>query len=842
MDDGDPGTAAQRAEARQVLQNSLIAAARRGDEFEVVEPLARALGDIEDQPYDEISNMIDEAVGRMQYAAAEHLGDLLEWDPSDWDDAGHDWPDVEQSASRERAHDLRQRGDDHGARQEESAQSRREEARFHEEYEQNEEAAREQHYEHWSHERNNRDTMDPQERVDSIEREISDLESDEYLEYEAEYLRDNELAEAVGELESWRQDEVTQASDGMTQALRDGDYREAERIRGEEMFEALEAIGENPNSPAQLDDWLARVVREVDREELPEYAGYLIDEGDDLHGAMLARHMGYSSATEFELARLSLDAGEVAELPPPGTPGLMERASLPEDSANLFMHRQRQAFQGAEHATRRSDAVDELLAGYQANDSQNARRGHIRQFQERMGINFGDESAGRRLLEEEVILQRSVGRLEQSDQIANVLGYADGPGMASEITAGRGTMTLDEARALQTGIRNAGAGDHWERARGGSPSGERIQPQRRPEPTDEPEEPGGAPWAHRTEAQVNQEQRESLLRHFDRAREENAAQQEVRDGIRQRREGGGDDDVTASILLGAGLGGLAAGDDEPGAGALAGIGILGAIKGRPKFRPTGMKMRTLKKGDKNVVSGKVFEEIPDEEIADIIAATEDASLGPEGLTLKMKRWQHPEQRGNPTIRGGVFYTPEPRMPEPGWGNSYRGHDSGVMYGGSVRRDVEKTYRKPLMVEGTTGGPVPENAYNAIKRDPDAHAVLLEEISAATRTLHPMGLEVDKGKVSMLLRKHGVENAEMLVSEIEAATGFRGNFLRYAVQEAIIAQAARDAGFDAIIGIGPRKRRFSEVFDLTDEFYPVVLMGLGGGAGALAMEAQGGLAQ
>jgi hypothetical protein len=358
-----------------------------------------------------------------------------------------------------------------------------------------------------------------------------------------------------------------------------------------------------------------------------------------------------------------------------------------------------------------------------------------------------------------------------------------------------------------------------------------------PPPAEPPEAEGAAPWTNMSEAEVNRQQRDSLLKHFEKAREENEATQATREAIRVRREQG--EDVTSSILLAAGLGGLAASDDEPGAGALAGVGIMGLIKGRPSFRPTAMTLKTVKRG-----KPKVFQNIPDEEIADIILRTDDAVLDERGLTMKLKRHQDPAQSGHRTIRGGVFYMPEPRMGA--WGSYSNANSPGAGYGGRQLKHVEKTYRKPLIVEGTTGGPVPEVAYNVIKQDPDAYARLDKEIHEITKragpTYGPHSSEL-KADAAMLLHRHGVDNAEFLVSEIVAATGLHGNHLRYALQESIIAQAAKNKGYDAIIGIGPRKRRFSEVFDLTDEFYPMLLMGLGGGAGALAVEGQsGGLAQ
>jgi hypothetical protein len=50
---------------------------------------------------------------------------------------------------------------------------------------------------------------------------------------------------------------------------------------------------------------------------------------------------------------------------------------------------------------------------------------------------------------------------------------------------------------------------------------------------------------------------------------------------------------------------------------------------------------------------------------------------------------------------------------------------------------------------------------------------------------------------------------------------KGNQLRYALQEAAVAQKARDAGYDAVIGQSKGKKGpfISEVFDVRESHYP-----------------------
>ena len=74
---------------------------------------------------------------------------------------------------------------------------------------------------------------------------------------------------------------------------------------------------------------------------------------------------------------------------------------------------------------------------------------------------------------------------------------------------------------------------------------------------------------------------------------------------------------------------------------------------------------------------------------------------------------------------------------------------------------------------------------------------------------------------MFLEKHAPEIADNAWNIVENSK--QGNQLRYALQEAVIANEARKAGHDAILGYskgrGDKGNFLSEVFDLRESHYP-----------------------
>lgn len=194
--------------------------------------------------------------------------------------------------------------------------------------------------------------------------------------------------------------------------------------------------------------------------------------------------------------------------------------------------------------------------------------------------------------------------------------------------------------------------------------------------------------------------------------------------------------------------------------------------------------------------------------------TQAAKLTKDGLQITLVRNQKPEQHGATSVRTGVFYLPKgsPNL------RYYNGKDFNAGYGGSDRIEGETLLRRPLFVKGATGGKAPEAAFEAIKGK-GSYKKLEQDI------MHVVG-------GVPVLRKDGLaeEAVDELLSKYGASTDTtweilenskKGNQLRYALQENIIAHVVREAGYDSVIGYSKGKAgaSISEVFDVREDAYP-----------------------
>jgi hypothetical protein len=194
-----------------------------------------------------------------------------------------------------------------------------------------------------------------------------------------------------------------------------------------------------------------------------------------------------------------------------------------------------------------------------------------------------------------------------------------------------------------------------------------------------------------------------------------------------------------------------------------------------------------------------------------VEATPGATITDDGLSLEVLRYQKPEQAGAQAIREGVFYLPA-TLPSRSVG-SYKGTNTSS-YGGPEMVRGETLLRAPLAAPGNTGGRVPERAFRELTSDANMQRLERDSLRAANSGL--IGPEYRENIENFLNQWGGNPNvAHELVSNSRA-----GNRMRYALQENIIGNRARQEGYDSIVGTGARTPRITEVFDLREAAYPV----------------------
>lgn len=198
-----------------------------------------------------------------------------------------------------------------------------------------------------------------------------------------------------------------------------------------------------------------------------------------------------------------------------------------------------------------------------------------------------------------------------------------------------------------------------------------------------------------------------------------------------------------------------------------------------------------------------------------VKGTPNAQITPEGLKLNLVRFQKPEQELMESVRTGVFYLPE------GSANVKHYKNKGTMasgnpYGGEQKISGETLYKNPLFVKGATGGKAPEEAYKTLFGK-DA----LTELDKYVRHTAGAPRHLKEEAVYDFLQKYAPESADNAWNIVENSK--QGNQLRYALQEAVIANQARKKGYDSIIGYskgrGDKGNFISEVFDIRESHYP-----------------------
>jgi hypothetical protein len=187
--------------------------------------------------------------------------------------------------------------------------------------------------------------------------------------------------------------------------------------------------------------------------------------------------------------------------------------------------------------------------------------------------------------------------------------------------------------------------------------------------------------------------------------------------------------------------------------------------------------------------------------------TSGATITEDGLLMNVMRKQKPQQAETESVRGGVFYLPE--------GSTSMKHYGGTTgYGGTEKISGETLYKNPLVVKGATGGKAPENAYLQLT-DPNE----LRKMQTAAMKAIGQG-RTNISEVQNFLDTYAPDLSDY--AHYIADNSREGNQLRYALQEAAVAQKVRDAGYDAVIGYSKKRDGepfLSEIFDVREAIYP-----------------------
>jgi hypothetical protein len=194
-----------------------------------------------------------------------------------------------------------------------------------------------------------------------------------------------------------------------------------------------------------------------------------------------------------------------------------------------------------------------------------------------------------------------------------------------------------------------------------------------------------------------------------------------------------------------------------------------------------------------------------------VSNTPGARVDPEGLFMRVQRNQQPEQAMSESVRGGVFYLPEGASQAKHYGTGKIG------YGGPDRIKGETLVRNPLFTKGATGGRAPATAYDSLLGKGAYERMRGEALQVRGYT----GRADEAKRAEEFLAKYAPELSGMSDHILENSKF--GNTLGYALQEAAVASAVRNAGHDAVLGYSKGKKGqghfLSELFDVRESHYP-----------------------
>jgi len=208
----------------------------------------------------------------------------------------------------------------------------------------------------------------------------------------------------------------------------------------------------------------------------------------------------------------------------------------------------------------------------------------------------------------------------------------------------------------------------------------------------------------------------------------------------------------------------------------------------------------------------------DENFAKAVQNTPGAQITNEGLLMRVQRSQKPEQAGEESVRTGVFYLPEGSTSAKYYKQSKSGE---TLYGGSENIAGETLYKNPIFVKGATGGKAPEAAYDQIIGK-GAYEKMRSEVLKSYSFNANQSQKIE-GIQGVLQKYNGLDSDDAYNMAYNIVTNSKsGNTLPYAVQENIVANAVRNAGYDAVLGYSKKKTGdpfLSEVFDVREAAYP-----------------------
>jgi len=205
----------------------------------------------------------------------------------------------------------------------------------------------------------------------------------------------------------------------------------------------------------------------------------------------------------------------------------------------------------------------------------------------------------------------------------------------------------------------------------------------------------------------------------------------------------------------------------------------------------------------------------DPSFANAVENTPGAQILPEGLLMRVQRNQVPEQAGEESVRTGVFYLPEGSAQSKYYSTGKTG------YGGKEKIAGETLYKNPIFVKGATGGKAPEAAYDQIMGK-GAYQEMRKDVlnSYSIQANQNQKIEAVQGVLEKYNQMSPDEAYDMAYNIVTNSR--TGNTLPYAVQENIVANAVRNAGYDAVLGYSKKKsgdKFISEVFDVREATYP-----------------------
>lgn len=209
---------------------------------------------------------------------------------------------------------------------------------------------------------------------------------------------------------------------------------------------------------------------------------------------------------------------------------------------------------------------------------------------------------------------------------------------------------------------------------------------------------------------------------------------------------------------------------------------------------------------------KLNVQLPDDEVfMRAVENTKGAQITDDGLEIDVFRNQHPDQGERDSIRSGIFYQPDGSINK----FPYSGKDG---YGGIEKIRGRTLLRRPIFVKGATGGKAPQMAYDLIICK-GAFESMRGEIF--DKVLGWGASKKDPYAIYNLLKKYGGDTE--VFQEIERiGRVIKGNGLVLSIQENIVANVVRNAGYDSVIGWSAKRDGtpfISEIFDVREMTYP-----------------------